>query len=451
MRQLSLSVRLILIMAVAILVLQVIAVGVQVTRDDGFNLSGIRPAFAREVAGFTRLFDRLPPLRRALALDILNAGRFTLAISDTPPTDDAAGAVLTLIGEAIRSRLADEGLDPDRLTVLFQRDAADGSTGRGPLMRLVGRHIVVAVALRSGGYLVIDPGNDVDSGVYGNLLAILAGLLGIVVIAVAIFFARRETRPLRALVGHVEAFARSAVPQPLAPSGAPELRRLIAATNDMQRQIAALINNRALILAGLSHDLRTQVTRLRLRLELLDSGPARDKAIADIEAMQSLIEETLEFAAAGSAADGGRTDLAQVLDRFIADQAQAHPGLVSLSAPAGPIPLAIAETPLRRVLDNLVNNAIAYGERADLSVSVAANEVSIAIADRGPGIPPPERQQVFEPFYRLETSRNRKSGGTGLGLAIVQQIVSRHHGRIEISDRAGGGAVFTLTLPRAAL
>lgn len=449
MRQLSLSVRLILIMALAILVLQVIAVGVQVTRDDGFNLSGIRPAFAREVAGFARLFDRLPPLRRALALDILNAGRFTLVLSDTPPADDGAGAVLTLVGQAIRSRLADEGLDPARLSVVFQRDTAETGAGRGPLMRLVGRHIVVAVALRSGGYLVIDPGNDVDSGVYGNLLAILAGLLGLVVIAVAIFFARRETRPLRALVGHVEAFARSAVPQPLPPSGAPELRRLIAATNDMQRQIAALINNRALILAGLSHDLRTQVTRLRLRLELLEAGPARDKAIADIEAMQSLIEETLEFAAAGSSADGGRADLSAVLDRLVSDQAQAHPGCVALAGPVDPVILGIAETPLRRVLDNLVGNAIAYGGRADLAVSTTATEVTITIADRGPGIPAGERQQVFEPFYRLEASRNRQSGGTGLGLAIVHQIVSRHHGRIEIGDRPGGGAVFTLTLPRA--
>jgi signal transduction histidine kinase len=300
------------------------------------------------------------------------------------------------------------------------------------------------VALEDGRYLVIDPSSDVDSYVYGNILALAGGILGFMVLAVAVFFVLRETRPLHALVDSMESFAKSAVPRDLKEEGAPDLRALIGATNRMQHQIAALIRNRALILAGMSHDVRTQVTKLRLRLELLPPSPERDRAIADVEAMQALVEEALEFASASSAADGGRSDLSAVLVGLATDRPE-------LSWPGHPpLWVAIGETALKRVLDNLVGNAIAYGQRADVTVSADATRARIAIADRGPGIPAGERELVFEPFYRLESSRSRAHGGTGLGLAIVRQILDRHHGTVEITDRAGGGAVFTVTLPLAA-
>ncbi len=449
MRRMSLPLRLVLILAGTILVLQVLAVGVQLGRDDGFNFSGIRPAFAREVAGLARLFERLPPLRRAAALELLNEGRFNLELTDVAPPADTGGPLLSAVAGAVKARLVSEGIDAERIIVSFVPNAARNGEGRAQLVRLVGRHLEVAVALNRGGYLVIDPNNDVDTGIYANLLGIIASLVGVVVVAVAALFAWRETRPLGALAANVEAFARSAVPRDLKPEGAPELRQLIEATNAMQHQIAALIRNRALILAGLSHDLRTQVTRLRLRLELLEEGPARDKAIADIEQMQGLIEETLEFAAASSAADGGTTDAVALLESLAATEAEAHPGRVAFASPGGRVELAIGTTPLKRVVENLVGNALAYGGRADLSLAVRGETVEIAVADRGPGIPEAERHNIFEPFYRLETSRNRQSGGTGLGLAIVQQIVSRHHGSVRVADRPGGGAIFTVTLKRA--
>ncbi len=449
MRRMSLPLRLVLILAGTILVLQALAVGVQLGRDDGFNFSGIRPAFAREVAGLVRLFERLPPLRRAAALELLNEGRFNLELTDVAPPADTGGPLLSAVAGAVKTRLASEGIAADRLTVSFVPNAVRKGEGRAQLVRFIGRHLEVTVALSRGGYLVIDPNNDVDTGIYANLLGILAGLLGLVVVGIAVLLAWRETRPLGALAANVEAFARSAVPKDLKPEGAPELMRLIEATNAMQHQIAALIRNRALILAGLSHDLRTQVTRLRLRLELLEEGPARNKAIADIEAMQALIEETLEFAAASSAADGGSADAVAVLEQLAAVEAESHPGLVRFASPGGSVAVAIGATPLRRVLDNLVGNALAYGGVADIALAVGAERVEISVADRGPGIPEAERQNIFEPFYRLETSRNRQSGGTGLGLAIVQQIVARHHGSVRVEDRKGGGAIFTVTLNRA--
>jgi len=446
MRRISLPLRLVLIVVGAMFLLQIVAIAVQISRDDGFTLGGVRRAFAREVVSLTRLFDRLAPRREALALELLNQGRFNLTVADTAPVPETGGPVLALAAAAIERRIAEEGLAANRIEVSNVANADNADTPRGPLASLFGRHLRITIALKDGRFLIIDPSSEVDGFVYGNLLAIAAAVAGFVILLLAVFLVLRETRPLTVLAGNVDAFARTATPRDLPEKGAPELRTLIRATNQMQHQIAALLRNRALILAGMSHDLRTQVTKLRLRLELLDASPTRDRAVADIEAMQALIEETLEFAAAASGPDGGRADVAAVLDRMQADRAPA--GNFSWVGHA-PVTLAIGETALRRVIENLVQNAIAYGSRADVSLRLDGGNAQIVIADRGPGIPPGERQAVFEPFYRLETSRSRAHGGTGLGLAIVQQIVDRHGGSVTIGDRAGGGAEFIVTLPVA--
>jgi signal transduction histidine kinase len=446
MGRISLSLRLVLIVVGAMFLLQIVAIAVQVGRDDGFTLGGVRPAFAREVVGLARLFDRLQPRREALALELLNEGRFNLTLADTAPAPETGGPLLALTSNAIERRIAEEGLPRNRIEVSNVENASATDAPRGPLASLFGRHLRITIALKDGRYLIIDPSSEVDGYVYGSFLAIAAGVAGLVILVIAVFLVLRETRPLKALAGNVETFARTATPRDIPEKGAPELRSLIRATNQMQHQIAALLRNRALILAGMSHDLRTQVTKLRLRLELLDVSPARDRAVADIEAMQALIEETLEFAAAASGPDGGRADVAAILDRMLADRGPAG----NFSWPGhAPVTVAIGETALRRIIENLVQNAIAYGTRADLSLTVTGGKAEIAIADRGPGIPPGERQAVFEPFYRIESSRSRAHGGTGLGLAIVQQIVDRHGGSVTIADRDGGGAVFTVTLPLA--
>ena len=448
MGRLSLSLRLVLIVAGAMMLLQLVAVAVQVTRDDGFATGSIQPAYAREIVALARLFDRMPPFRRALALELLSQSRYRIENLDAPVLQAQQGYFLGLTANAIEQRLAESGLG-ERVTVAYvPREEADDRAG--PLVRLLGRQLQISVSLSDGSWLVIRPASEVTSYVFGSLLSVGAGLFGLLVVMLAVSAVLRETRPLAALSADAERFARTAEPRELPERGAPELRTLIAATNRMQRQIAALLRNRTVILAGLSHDLRTQITRLRLRLELLDPSEARSRAIADIEAVEALIAESLDFAALDAPSPAARTDVAALLRRMAGE----HEGddrfsLTASATAAAPIHAAIGEAALHRVLHNLVHNAIAYGGRADLSLAVEAEHIAIAVADRGPGVPEPERQRIFEPFYRLEHSRSRAHGGTGLGLAIVQQIVERHGGSIAIADRPGGGAVFTLTLPRA--
>ena len=383
------------------------------------------------------------PGRRLLALEILNSGGSRLWIVPSPPVAADNGLLLGFSVRNVTQRIVAEGLEPERLSVRY---VADGEDAAGPLARLFGRHLQIVVALRGGEFLVIEPDSDVNSFVFGTFASIAAGLLGLAGLGIVVFAIYWQTRPLGALADNMERFAVTAAPSQMRETGAPEIRTLIRATNQMQQRIATLIRNRALLLAGMSHDLRTQVTRLRLRLELLPESETRSRAIADVEAMQALTEETLEFAEAGSAADGGRCEAGQVLAQIAA---AGQPGSVSLERPQEPVALRIAETPLRRVVENLVDNAIAYGQRADIGLETGACEARISVADRGPGIPAAERAEIFEPYYRLEPSRGRSGGGTGLGLAIVQQIVTRHGGRVAVTDRAGGGSVFTVTLPRA--
>lgn len=440
MRGLPLSMRLVLIVAGAVFLLQIVAFAVQVTRDDGFTLGGIRPSFARQVAGLAQLFDRLPPVRQRLALELLNNARFDVEIAESPPQADPGGLLLGWTARVTASRIAAEGIAPERIEVSNVR--AERPEG-GPVARLFGRHLRITIALRDGSYLVINPASEVDSYVYGGILAALAGVAGLVILGIAVVFVLRETRPLTALAGNMERFARTAVPGDLEERGAADLRSLIGVTNRMQHQIAALIRNRALILAGMSHDLRTHVTKLRLRLELMEESPERDRAVADIEAMQAMVEQALEFASSTNNDEAARTDVASVLDRMQVDRPQMG------WAGHAPVDVAIGEAALRRVLENLVGNAIAYGQRADVSLSANEREATIVVADRGPGVPMAERELIFEPFYRLEGSRSREHGGTGLGLAIVRQIVDRHGGRIAVGDRPGGGATFTVTLPQA--
>lgn len=446
MHRLGIAGRLALLVAAALFLMQVVAIAVQVSRDEGFTLSGIRPSFAREIAGIVTLFDTLPAADRPVALRAVDAGRLAAEITSRPRARDAdAGWWLRLVTRQIEQRLGTEGIAPERVSVDYVADDGNNPRRRGPLARLLGRHLQLTVALADGSYLVLDPDSEADAYLFGSALGYFAAVLGFVVLGITLIVIFRETRPLRSLVSALERFGRNADPVPLAEHGAPELRALIRTTNAMQRQIAGLVRNRALMLAGLAHDLRTQLTRLRLRLELLPESDARARAIADADAMHELVEEALAFAG-DKPGEPGPDDIVAAIGRLVQERS-GDP--VNWSGFERPVHVALGPTELRRVLDNLVDNAIAYGREATISLATTSRTARLTIADRGPGIPAAERERVFEPFYRSEVSRNRAYGGTGLGLAIVKQILDRHGATATIGDRPGGGCLVTIDLPLA--
>lgn len=229
-------------------------------------------------------------------------------------------------------------------------------------------------------------------------------------------------------------------------AGSIEVRQAARVFNEMASQLQSQFRARELMLAALSHDLRTPLTRLRLRLESEPESPERERSIADVRGMHALIDHTLD-AFRGSARDERfhRTDVHALAQSVVDDACESGQAATLEGEPA----IAdVQPAALIRVLGNLVENAVRYGRRADVRVAVRGGEVLLVVEDEGPGIPPERLDDVLRPFVRLEASRHRDTGGVGLGLYIVQDIVRRQRGRFVLSNRAQGGLRAEVWLPR---
>ena len=227
------------------------------------------------------------------------------------------------------------------------------------------------------------------------------------------------------------------------------MRQAAHAFNDMQARLQRLLTNRTTMLAALSHDLRTPLTLLRLRIEAQPDSEDREKMLASIDTLDGMIDATLKYARDTTAPETWRpTDLSALLASIVDDMEDA--GMPVGMRPADPLVLECQPGGLRRVVTNLIENAIKYGTVARVSLEATPQAARIVIDDDGPGIPEAELLKVFEPFHRLEQSRSRETGGSGLGLAIAQAIAEAHHGAITLTNRPEGGLRAVLSLPRSA-
>lgn len=275
------------------------------------------------------------------------------------------------------------------------------------------------------------------------------GLLALALaLAVAWHIVSRINRPLRALGRAALRVGRGQYPEPLPETGADELRQLATAFNRMAADLKRHEQDRAEVLAGISHDLRTPLTRLRLEAEMsiADAG-ARDGVVADIEQMEAVIAQFMDYARGNAGETVAETDLADLLGE-IAGRQQA----VGRQLPTAIAPLpkrAVRPRALARAVTNLIDNAFKYGgEPVELRAAMDNGTVLIDILDRGPGIPPEEAERLKRPFTRLNAARSDATG-TGLGLAIVDRIARLHGGEFLLLPREGGGLLARLTLPPA--
>ena len=225
------------------------------------------------------------------------------------------------------------------------------------------------------------------------------------------------------------------------------MARAATAFNEMRRRIAAALDERLRILAAIAHDLRTPLTRIRLRSELVPDAELRERLAADLSEMEALVEEGLDYArTAHAGVEAERpVDLHALLDSLVFDYQDAGRRVRWSGEHASP--LRTRPQALRRVITNLVNNAIAFGGEAEIALESRERDVAIAVRDRGPGIAPEELARVLEPFVRLDASRNRETGGAGLGLAIANELASALRGSLVLRNRDGGGLEARLTLP----
>jgi len=279
-----------------------------------------------------------------------------------------------------------------------------------------------------------------------RMLLSLAVLLAAVIV-VSLVAVRWATRPLNALADAADELGKNIHRPPMEEKGPLEVARAARAFNTMQSRLASYIRERTALLAAMSHDLKTPVTRLRLRAELLEDPQARAKFTKDLDEMESMVSQTLDFMRDANSSEAvQRVDLMALIESLQTDYRDTGDTVEIEGGIDEPYPCR--PHALRRCLTNVVDNAIRYGKRATVRVEEDAGRIAIRILDEGPGIPQGEIEKAFEPFFRGEASRSRETGGTGLGLGIARNIARAHGGELVLRNRPEGGLEATLTLPR---
>jgi len=267
----------------------------------------------------------------------------------------------------------------------------------------------------------------------------------VILVAVATLFMANQVTPIRRLAAAADAIGKGGDAPDFKPSGATEVRQAATAFLAMRDRIARQIQQRTEMLAGVSHDLRTPLTRMKLELALLGEGGELDELKRDVAEMERMIEGYLAFARGEGTEAPRPTDIAALVSEVA--RAARRQG-VSVEADADePLVLPLRESAMRRCIANLVDNAQTWGKRVTVSARRNGAAVEIAVEDDGPGIPADQREAAFRPFHRLDPSRNPATGGTGLGLAIAREIVLAHGGEITLGEASLGGLRALVRLP----
>lgn len=455
--RLGITGRLVLILLVLLVTLGLSGLGISWYLRGSPNGTGLRAPLPDRVAAIIGALETVQPQERALILRAVNNEDLTVTISAKKPQGMAIGRRLP-VAEWFVGQYLDAMHDRD-IEVTAEDATSQSWLGRiAPNARVPLR---IVVPLVSGGFAIFETRVAPVQRIFGVPTGFWVGAFGSLLGLIALFAILRETRPLGELAHAVARFSGEGSLAPVQARGAPDVRKLIEAVNAMQARIVGLVKGRTILLGAVSHDLKTFITRLRLRIEDLPDEVQREKSIRDLDDMTALIDGAIAVAR-GTTGNGlkepvdiGRLVKEEVAARHAADRIRLRIGPAAGAADrhAGGEAAIIVQGDqlgLKRVVGNLLDNALSYAGRCEVTVAAHGGNVTIQVDDDGPGIPALERAAVLEPFYRLEGSRNRATGGSGLGLAIVKQIVDGHGGEVEIGDSQLGGAKIRLSLPVSA-
>jgi len=420
----------------------------------------------QRIADITRLLDGMTPAERSRIVAIINspALRVSLDLPALQPVDErdperaqqaaAYTAALTRqLGNTypVVVQVSDGPVvrGPGPGYGMGMAMGPGRGPGAGPGYGPMGPAFVVQTRLADGELVTFDARQPADAagGPYRLLLSL--GILSITVIALTLLAARWVTRPLKTLASAAERLGEDINQPPLDETGPLEVSRAAHAFNQMQQRLAKFIHDRTRIFAAMSHDLKTPITRLRLRAELLDDPAVREKFEQDLLEMEHMVKATLDFMRGLEQTEPVQPlDVMALLHTLQEQSGEVH-GEVAIEG-AAPAPYPGKLRALKRCLGNLVDNALQYGGSATITVDDAPSELRIRISDRGPGIPDAQLELAFDPFYRIEASRSRSTGGTGLGLTIARSIARAHGGDVTLRNLPSGGLEALVTLPRPA-
>ncbi|MEM6548283.1 MAG: HAMP domain-containing sensor histidine kinase [Pseudomonadota bacterium] len=431
----------------ALQLLIVVLIFAQRSRDTG---TGFRYPLPDQTAAMVEMLEA--GADRGTLLRAVNSHDLSVSIEPGPIETYTAEPVRLEQIERVIGRYADRlgerglaafiALPPGQEEVRFQW------TNRGLWTRWP---LKIAIALSTGEVLVIETrGGDLTGKLFSWPLGLFSGMVSLAVALVVLLAVRRETRPLRQLAKAAREFSEGGAPQPVPVTGAVELRNLLQAFNDMQTRIGDLLTSRTLMLGALGHDLRTYITRLRLRVDRIEETEIRRAAERDLDQVSALIDDGVALARLGIDGPGGeRTEIIGLIAGLAAGYREEGAKLHLALASTAPLTVAGGTEPLRRLFGNLIDNALKYGSGCWITERQKGADVVVEIADDGPGVAPEDLANIKRPFYRSDAARTLRADGHGLGLAIANEIAISIGGRLDLVSQPGAGLTCTVRVPKA--
>jgi signal transduction histidine kinase len=405
------------------------------------------------VVGVVRVMEETPPEARTETLDVYQGAGFRVTwTNESPLRERYLKWQGRLIRDALESQLGP--LEPEGvrigegILVLPHPRLNDGMRrmmhGEDSFKQ---NAMVISLRLTDGSWLNFATPPAPRPTLWGSRFFWLGALGLLVVVGVSIWAVRRATQPLDLFAQAAERLGMDFNAQPMAEKGPQEVQRAAKAFNLMQYRLQTFVQNRTHMLAAISHDLRTPITRLKLRAEFVDDDEQREKMLSDLDEMEAMIAATLQFARDDAMGEPAETLDFAALVRACAEPENGRDPVRCI------LPDALMFTGrrlgLKRLVNNLLGNAQRFADTVEVELSFTSDSIVLSVRDNGPGIPDDMLERVFDPFVRVEESRSRDTGGVGLGLAAVKTIAQAHGGRVELFNREGGGLEARVTLPRS--
>ncbi len=394
-----------------------------------------RSGLVERIIAIRTKVNAAPPERREDVAHNLSSGSLDVHWSAEPliSAGHISGHQDDELAISLRRALPDLPLDALRL-------AHDAVSANAPHLQMI------ALRLGDGSWLTF---SSPILGVVHHLdlsVILLVTMVSLSILVLSTLLLRWVTRPLETLADAADHFRLDAEADPLSETGPHEVRSAARAFNAMRGRITRLVDERTQALAAVSHDLRTPITRLRLRSEFIDDATTRQMMIEDLSEMEAMIDQTLDYLAGSDRHEDDKLfDLTSIVRTLVDQQVDAGKS-IRLHA-VGAFAMTGRPLSLKRAVGNVIDNAVKYADNVDVSIRRQGDSFVIEVADDGPGIEEAEQERVFVPFYRIDGSRSRASGGVGLGLSIARTIIQAHGARIILTKREPQGFAVTIWIP----
>lgn len=460
----SLFGQLVLILLTGLVLAQILSAMIMLTDRGNVVNQAIRENMIVRTTGITRLLNSIPSQNRDRLIPLLTSPELRISLSSQAYTIEKMETNSNVAAQWVKQQLEDnlppntmvkvsldgnmmQSFQPNHFSSHHERHMRQMMGSIIHQAHAMARYFHIQIQLGDGTWLLFERGIPKTSFYWPKQLFIVLAILLVSVLFLALIAVRLVTNPLKQLKHAAEGLGKNIQQSPMNETGPSEIAETARVFNKMQQRLQNYIEDKTNILSAVSHDLKTPLTRMKLRTELMDDNELKEKTLNDLNDMETMVCATLDFMRGIETKEVNQSIDLMALIESIQDDIEIVGKKVVLQ---GEIKQPYEGKPLslKRCINNLLENAIRYGGEAKISLTDTIDNITILICDKGPGIPESEIEKVFEPFYRLDTSRSQNSGGTGLGLGIARNIARAHGGELSLFNNKEEGLCAQLTLPR---